>query len=246
MMFLVATIVDRSRPIPQSGNLCFNVAMHAVLISCRFLLVTVRAMLDRVLLRDDAYLRPAFGSQAMAKRLATGLRHVEAYLRRVLLVMALELEPTLVDVPRPLGRPKGSKAKAKAKACPHFCILPKTPPLSYALMQAFEQKKEGLVSQGIRDPQPVAMARLYERLDHLAIIIVDPLKRAQRLAFYLARKKPGPFFAPNLMLRTPGVWGTEARATFDVLAHDIITRSKKRPPPLQPPRRCPPSVTCFG
>jgi hypothetical protein len=222
--------------------------MHAVLISCRFLLVTVRAMLDRVVLRDDAYLRPAFATLAMAKRLSTGLRHVEAFLRRVWLVMALELEPTLVDVQRPLCRPKGrkTKAKAKGKATTRFCILPKAPGLPYALMQAFEQKRDGLVRHGNRDPQPVAMARLYERLDHLSIIIGDPLKRAQRLAFYLARKKPGPFFAPNLMLRTPGVWGTEARASFDALAYDIITRSKNRPPPLRPPKRLGPSITSFG
>jgi hypothetical protein len=220
--------------------------MHAVLLSCRFLLATVRAMLDRVVMRDDAYLRPAFASQAMAKRLATGLRHVEAYLRRVLLIMALELEPTLVDVQRPLCRTPACKAKAKAKAAPHFCILPKAPPPSYALLQAFEQRKERLEGHGIGDPQPVDMARLYQRLNHLAIIIGDPLKRAQRLAFYLARKKPGPFFAPNSMLRPPGVWGTEARASFDALAYDIITRSKNRSPPLPPPQRAPPNVTSFG
>jgi hypothetical protein len=222
--------------------------MHAVLLSCQFLLVTVRAMLDRVRVRDDLYLHwPAFASQAVAKRLSTGLRHVEAFLRRVLLVMALELEPTLVDVPRPLGRPqeRNAKAKAKGKAAPHFCILPKELPPSYSVLQAFEKRKESLMSKGIRDPQPVAMARLYERLDHLAAIVNDPLARAKRLAFYLARNKEGPILARNQMLRLPGFWGTEVRATFDGLAFDIITRSKKRPPPLPPPRRCGPSVTSF-
>jgi hypothetical protein len=245
-MFAVPKTMDKPHSIPHPPNPCFNATMHAVLLSCRFLLATVRAMLDRVVMRDDAYLRPAFASGAMAKRLATGLRHVEAYLRRVLLIMALELEPTLVDVQRPLRRTPACKIKGKAKAAPHFCILPKAPALPYALMQAFEQRKNNHVNQGGRDPQPVAMARLYERLNHLSIIIGDPLKRAQRLAFYLARKKPGPFFAPNSMLRPPGVWGTEARASFDALAYDIITRSKNRPPPLPPPRRLGPSVTSFG
>jgi hypothetical protein len=221
--------------------------MHAVLISCRFLLATLGAMLDRVRARDDLYLHwPAFASQAVAKRLATGLRHVEAYLRRVLMVMALELEPTLVDVQRPVGRSQRRNAKAKDKVAPHFCILPKELPPSYAVLQAFEKRKEGRVGQGIRNPQPVEMARLYERLDHLAAIVNDPLKRAQRLAFYLARNKEGPILARNQMLRLPGFWGTEVRATFDALAFDIITRSKKRPPPLPPPRRCCPSVTRFG
>jgi hypothetical protein len=244
MMFLVAIIVDRSRLIPQLCNPCFNVTMHAVLISCRFLLATLGAMLDRVRVRDNLYLQwPAFASQAVAKRLATGLRHVEAYLRRVLLVMALELEPTLVDVPRSAGRSQRRNAKAKGKAAPHFCILPKELPPSFAMLQAFEKRKESLTNKGIRDPQPVPMARLYERLDHLAAIVNDPLKRANRLAFHLARKKEGPILARNQMLRLPGFWGTEVRATFDALAFDIITRSKKRPPPLQPPRRFGPSAT---
>jgi hypothetical protein len=218
--------------------------MHAVLISCRFLLVTLGAMLDRVRVRDDLYLHwPAFATLAVAGRLARGLRHVEAFLRRVLLVMALELETTLVDVQRPVGRPQGRNAKAKGKAAPHLCILPKELPPSFAVLQAFEKRKDGREGQGIRDPQPVEMARLYERLDHLAAIVSDPLKRATRLAFYLARNKEGPILARNQMLRLPGFWGTEVRATFDGLAFDIITRSKKRPPPLPPRQRCWPSVT---
>jgi hypothetical protein len=192
--------------------------MHVVLISCRFLLVTVRAMLDRVVARDDAHLRPLFASQAMAKRLATGLRHVEAYLRRVLLVMALEIEPTLVDARGPMRRPRGQKAYSKSG--PQFRILQNAAPSSDALLQAFEQNKERLLGPTTHqhDPQTIAMTRLYQRLDQLTTIVRDPLARAKRLAFYLARNRPGPFFAPNSALRPPGAWGTEARATFDALS----------------------------
>jgi hypothetical protein len=216
--------------------------MHPVLISCRFLLQTVRALLDQVRARDGVYLdRPAFGARGMARRLASGLGLVEAYLRRVLLVMALELEPTLVDVRGPMRRPHGKKAKGKS--APHFCILPKELPPSDATLLAFERRKEMRAYTGT--PQPVALGRLYQRLDQLTAIVADPLARAKRLAFHLARNKEGPILAPNHALRPPGSWGTEARATFFALEHDIIARSKNRPPPLPPPRRCWPSITSF-
>jgi hypothetical protein len=234
------TAVDKPAAIPQLRNPCFTATMHPVLISCRFLLDTVRALLDGVRVRDGVYVdRPAFGTRAMARRLATGLAHVEAYLRRLLLVMALELEPTLVDVQGPMRRPHGRKKKGKG--APHFCILPKELPPSPALLYAFDRRKGLLTRSG--DPQPVAMARLYQRLDHLTNIVASPLARAKRLAFHLARNKEGPILAPNSTLRPPGAWGTQARASFFSLEHDILTRSKNRPPPLRPPRRCWPSVT---
>jgi hypothetical protein len=219
--------------------------MHPVLISCRFLLATLQALLDQVRARDNVYLdRPAFGARGMARRLAAGLRLVEAYLRRVLLVMALELEPTLVDVRGPMRRPHGRKRKAQAG--PHFCILPKDLPPSDATLLAFERCKDNLMwlCKGV-PPQPVALGRLYQRLDQLTAIVTDPLARAQRLAFYLARTKEGPILAPDPTLRPPGSWGTEARASFVALEHEIVTRSRNRPPPLRPPRRCWPSVTSF-
>jgi hypothetical protein len=237
--------VDRIHSIQRPHNPCFNTTMHPVLISCRFLLATLQALLDQVRSRDNVYLdRPAFGARGMARRLAAGLRLVEAYLRRVLLVMALELEPTLVDVRGPMRRPHGRKKTGVA--APHFCILPKDLPPSDATLLAFEQREEMLIRGKGVPPQPVALGRLYQRLDQLTAIVTDPLARAQRLAFYLARTKEGPILAPDPTLRPPGSWGTEARASFVALEHEIVTRSRNRPPPLRPLRRCWPSVTSFG
>jgi hypothetical protein len=219
--------------------------MHPVLISCRFLLNTLRALIDGVRVRDDVYLhRPVFGSRGMAQRLASGLAHVEAYLRRVLLIMALELEPTLVDVRGPMRRPHGRKSKGKAG--PSLCIFPKDEPPSPELLHTFAKRKDTLARAGYREPQPVAMARLYQRLDHLSKIARDPLARAKRLAFHLARNREGPLFTPDPMLRPPGAWNAEAKASFIALGYDIQMRSRARPPPLPPPRRIWPSVTHFA
>jgi hypothetical protein len=234
--------MDRSHSIQRPCDPCFNTPMDAVLISCRFLLVTVRALLDGVRVRDNVYLlRPAFGSRHMAGRLARGLAFVEAYLRRVLLIMALELEPTLVDVRGPMKRPHGRKGKGIS--APHFCIFPKEEPPSEVLLYALEQRKDIHARNG--PPPPVAMGRLYQRLDQLCAIVADPLVRAKRLAFYLARNREGRIFAPDPMVRPPGYWSSEAKASFYSLAFDIENRSRTRPPPLPPPRRCWPSITCF-
>jgi hypothetical protein len=219
--------------------------MEPVLVSCRFLLSVVRALIDAVRVRDNLHLdRAEFARAAVAKRLASCLGYVEAYLRRVLLVMALELEPMLEDKRGPMRRPHGRKAKGGVVAPARFVILnerlgafPEDTLHAIAQRNALRPKPQGRPA-----PQPIAMARLFQRLDTLAAIAREPLARAKRLAFHLARNREGPIIAPNLNLRPPSYWNTDARATFDALAHDIVTRSRSRPPPLDPPRRCWPTV----
>jgi hypothetical protein len=55
----------------------------------------------RVIGRSELLGRPEFVIKAVAARLRTGVRALEAFLRRVLILMALEMEPDLVFVPRP-------------------------------------------------------------------------------------------------------------------------------------------------
>ncbi|MEM1087914.1 MAG: hypothetical protein AAGH90_09295, partial [Pseudomonadota bacterium] len=52
-------------------------------------------LLASVTARDHLQLNPATITKAAAKRLRQGLRQIEAYLRRVLILMALMLEPGL-------------------------------------------------------------------------------------------------------------------------------------------------------
>ena len=51
---------------------------------------------DRVLGVSELFGRPAFVRKAVAARLRKGVRALEAFLRRILILMALDLEPDLV------------------------------------------------------------------------------------------------------------------------------------------------------
>jgi hypothetical protein len=220
--------------------------MEPVLASCRVVLSVVVALIDGVLVRDNLYLgRPEFAKAAVAGRLAKGLLAVEAYLRRVLLVMALELEHTLKDERGPMKRPHGRKAKNAGNKPPRFVILTSLfAPFPDDALHALQQRQALRVKSENRGaPQPVAMARLYHRLDRVIAISKDPMARARRLAFYLARNREGPIMAPDHMLRPPSYWRTEARGTFDALAHTIVMQSKARPPPLSPVRNHYPMIT---
>ncbi|MEO0983878.1 MAG: hypothetical protein AAFX03_14640, partial [Pseudomonadota bacterium] len=53
------------------------------------------ALWSNVLTRDDAHLAPKIITKAAAKRLRRGIRALEAFVRRVLILLALELEPGL-------------------------------------------------------------------------------------------------------------------------------------------------------
>jgi hypothetical protein len=220
--------------------------MEPVLASCRVVLSVVQALIDAVLVRDNLYLgRPEFAKAAVAGRLAKGLVAVEAYLRRVLLVMALELEHNLKDTRGPMKRPHGRKAKNAGNKPRRFMILSSlfAPHPDDALYALHQRQALRIKPENRGAPQPVAMARLYQRLDTVIAISKDPMARAKRLAFYLARNREGPIMAPNHMWRPPSFWRTDARATFDALAHTIVTRSKARPPPLPPIRNHYPMIT---
>ena len=100
--------------------------MHPVLQSCHLLLRLVCGFIAGVRHSGcgSAQASDFVATRAAAQRLVAGLRLAEAYLRRVLLIMALELEPTLVDVPQPLGRPRTCATQPKAvAACAAFKVF---------------------------------------------------------------------------------------------------------------------------
>ncbi|MCU0882587.1 MAG: hypothetical protein MUF14_07975 [Hyphomonadaceae bacterium] len=211
------------------------------LASFTFLIRVGRDLAAAVLTRDRLETRPVWGKKAVARRLASGLRVLGAYLRRLLVLMALALEPDLRVKDLPLRRPHGRKMQPGV----HFMVLKPDLPLpedfarrSGPPLDVASPGHARRMAQG-----GVGLARLYRQLDLMAAILADPLPRARRLALHLARCRPGILLAPQGPARIAGRWGTEVPASFEAMAVSIITQSRNRPPPLPPPRRHWRSVT---
>ena len=201
---------------------------------------------DRVLGARELLERPGFVRAAVAARLRKGVRALEAFLRRILILMALELEPDLVAEIQTenLARAKGRKVRA-TKA---FLRIFPTP--SGAHTFDFKQRLGAPRTSEIPPhaaalpPVTVPIGRWLRQLDYLQTIIKDPVAKARRLAFSLARRHHGLLMAPDQHCRVMRGCGTEPNSIFDAMAFQILQKSRSRPPPLPPPRRWPkPTIT---
>lgn len=221
-----------------------------------FALLAALDIYTRVIGRDGLILRPDFASKAVLGRLRSGIRALEAYLRRVLILLALEMEHELVFVWKPenLARAKASKPRLKK---PFLRIYPtdidaKHPDFAKRFLDRSswaDLAANAPISHqdAITSPPPVVpIGRWLDHLDHLHAIAREPVKKARRLAFSLARSRHGFLMAPQEHPRILTKWGTRASATYDAMAFQIIQKSRLRPPPLPPPRRGPkPMITVF-
>ena len=190
---------------------------------------------------DSLWMRPTHVTKVVAARIRSGVRALEAFLRRVLILMALEMEADLVAKPQVenLKRPKAGKFRVSK---PQFRPFPDLgPPFSHELYHRLEQlpAPRRLAHGAHLPPVQIPIRRWLMRLDHLHAIATDPLKRARRLAFSLARGRPGPMLPPEERPRIMARRGLELHATFDAMGVQIINKSHKRPPPLPPRRRWP-------
>jgi hypothetical protein len=221
--------------------------MPSVPDSCRFFLQILRDLIDGVRAAATITGEPlTHAPRAMAQKMAAGLRMVERCVRTLLLVMALEFEHTLVEARRPLGRPHKRKVLVRPRRLKVLGTL-----FSFGGDDTLQALKDRPRSKA-KGPTPafVAVGTLNQRLEQLAAIVADPTDRARRLAYHLARNRPGPILAPDPTLRPPShlrpYWRTEASASFSAMVHDIHTKSRARPPPQQPRRWHGPSVTALG
>lgn len=210
-----------------------------------FALLQALGLHARVMARDGLTLRPQFVSKAIAGRLAAGIRAMEAYLRRVLILMALEMEHELIAIERPENL---ARAKAKLPRVPKYAF--KIYPADGPARQADFEHRLAQGRKTIRDvttpPIVVPIGALMDRLDHLYALAKDPCAKARRLAFTLARSRHGILMAPHVPPRRLHRWGLEVSALSDAMAMQIITKSRSRPPPLPPPKRGPkPMITVF-
>ena len=213
----------------------------------KYVLTLAMVIHGKILGKDGLMYRPDIGTKAIVGRFKTGLRAMAAFLRRILILMALQMEPDLVHIQRPEPLPRRKGKKVFRVPCFRFPIYRKQP---YGPLQDFfdpspwdvpRYQKAAVVR---RHHTEVNLSALFHQLDNLCAIAKDPLARAQRLAFTLARCKPGRLFPPpdnNVTMRR---WGLEPSALYDAMDFQITHKSETRPPPLPPIRRGPkPSIT---
>jgi hypothetical protein len=218
--------------------------------SFAFLITTAQSLAAAVNTRDSLHLRPQTARKAVAARLASGLRVLRAFVRRLIILMALELEWGLVDKRAEMKRPHKRKSKPtlniSLKALdaqgPSPWLNGDGPQFQPAIKNDHTQ---GHGSQGYGTPVDIDMTKLYAQLDFLSKIAANPAAKAQRMAFHLARTYEGIIMAPQGPARIAGRWGTQVSASFDAMAGAIITKSRKRPPPLMPLRTHWPTINAL-
>jgi hypothetical protein len=211
------------------------------LASFAILIAAAQSLASMVNTRDQLHLRPAWASKAVAMRLASGLIVLRAFLRRLIILIALELEWSLVDKRGPMKRPHKRKAKSRAVLSLGGLDTQGASPW----LNSYGPQFKARVKTGNIGPVEVDMAKLYAKLDFLAAIAANPVAKAKRLAFHMSRTYEGIIIAPQGPKRIAGRWGTEVRASYDAIAAAIMEQSRTRPPPLPPPRTCWPMVTAL-
>ena len=216
------------------------------LASFTFLIATAQSLLAAVNTRDNLHIRPPLACKAVAARLASGMRLLRAFLRRLIILIALDLEWNLVDTRGEMKRPHKRPSKSSSAS---FSLkgldADKVSPWLNSDGPQFKTVLQTGDGQAYTLPVPIDMAKLYAQLDFLGKIAANPLAKAKRLAFHLARTRQGIIMAPEGPQRIAGRWGTEVRASFDAMAASIITQSRNRPPPLPPPRNQWPTIAVF-
>ena len=212
------------------------------LASFAFLIATVQSLAAAVNTRDNLHLRPPVAYKSVAMRLASGLRVLRAFLRRLIILIALDMEWSLVDTRGEMKRPHGRKSVSSSTGLSLKGLdADKASPWLYG----GGPHSKSADKQGHSTPIPIDMAKLYAQLDFLAGIAANPIAKAKRLAFHLARTQHGIIMAPEGPKRLAGRWGTNVRASFDAMAASIMTQSRDRPPPLPPPRTHSPRLLFF-
>ena len=195
-------------------------------------------LVSRVLCRDGLALSPAWISRAAARRLRAGIAVVTAFLARLITLMALAIEPELThretSERRPRPRPDHSAPRP-------LNLFPRGRSCDPAKLSALSSRRSLSHMSGAEPAGP-----LLDRLARLRALAADPMPRARRYAFHLARSRPGLILAPGAGATRSGlspVWGSEARALHDAMATAILRASRIRPPPLPPPKRARPTLT---
>jgi hypothetical protein len=143
--------------------------------SFAFLIETAQIIVAAVNTRDNLHLRPEVARKAVAVRLASGLRLLRAFLRRLIILMAVELEWTLVDTRGPMKRPHGCPSKPTLAS---FSIKGLDAPIASPWLDGYGPEFKPVVRTGRVGPVDVDMSQLYAQLKFLSRIAANPMAKA--------------------------------------------------------------------
>lgn len=188
-------------------------------------------LLDAIIVADDLHLAPTYLRPGAAARVRAGIRRIEVYLRRLILLLALQIEHAL---PPCAISPVRLASAGRPSASARLTIFAR-PGQLLALTRLAARPRSA------KTAGDVAAYRLLLRLAQLGELLEAPRKRARRLAWNLARRRAGFFEAPGRGYAIASRFGTEASAIFDAMAELILGASLSRPPqrglaPRPPPR----------
>lgn len=194
------------------------------------------ALLDGVIAKDTLHLRPETVRPGAAERIRRGIRRIEAYLKRLILLMALRMEHALAP---DTERPRYLRPRANA---PKTLGLPVFSPIfDHNQTLGFSWTWHTVKPWHLRGA-PVPAFDLLARLEVLRDILENPTGRAKRLAWHLARRRHGWLQAPARHITLPGSLGTEIAAIYDAMAAIVRRASLMRPAPRGPAPRPPPRI----
>ncbi|MEM8615531.1 MAG: hypothetical protein AAGF20_01210 [Pseudomonadota bacterium] len=126
----------------------------------------------RVLVRDDLHLGPLLLTAAVAARLRSGLRALEAYVRRLLILLALKMEPDLKPDNRPcVIRMAQGKRATESKSFPLFSGENAFPDSLFSAPDPWAERPA-------KTAAPIYAAPLLERLKILKDLLEAPQARA--------------------------------------------------------------------
>ncbi|MEM7493136.1 MAG: hypothetical protein AAF296_07105, partial [Pseudomonadota bacterium] len=113
--------------------------------------------------------------------------------------------------------------------------------IDFALSSRFEALKHRPRTPNTGRTQ-VPARPLLERLTQLRALIKAPQARARKLAWHMARRRPGLMLAPGNHDAVKNRYGTEFSTTYTLMGHAILRLSRARPPPIGPVPRPPPRI----
>lgn len=197
---------------------------------------TASAVLGDVAVRDRLDLHPKHISRAAMARATGGLRAIEAFVRRLILLLALQFEHDITVDISPRAHPK--KQPAPRAPTPNTSLRVFLTELAFpdTLAEHFNTDTTG--DWQTRGPAELPAAPILARIARLRRALNTAEARGRRLAYVISRRRHGLLMAP-FPLAVPARMGTEFSHLYRTYGFDIRRQSCVRPPPTRarpPPR----------